>query len=104
MEPFIKQAVVYGHPEDPHFETQSREHALAYAAIWPLVPWLRERLHVSKRFTNDSTLEGELRRNIDLLVEYETNRRLEHKPGDYFGMDRAVGATVTPLSVTLGDK
>lgn len=69
--PFIKRPVVYGHPEDKSFETESAEHAAAYAKVFPLKAWLRQRLDESGRFKTENHLEGALKRDIELLIEYE---------------------------------
>ena len=76
-QPHIKRAVVYGHPEDDTFETSCKLHAIAYGKVWPEVPWVRSRLQDSGRFSNDATLEGAVKRDVELLVEYETRLMAE---------------------------
>ena len=97
--PFIKRPQLYGHPDDPTFETESAEHALAYAKIYPLRGWLRQRLQDSGRFTTENHLEGALQRDIDLLIEYELLDGTEALTASQTGL-RSVPLTATePPSV-----
>ena len=75
----VRRPALWGHKDDPEFETESRDHAVAYARVFPRIPWLRERLRESGRFTSEKNLEGELQRNVELLVEVELKSLLGTK-------------------------
>ena len=93
-EPFVKRPQLYGHPEDPTFETESREHAQAYAKVYPRKAWVRKRLEDSNRFQVESHLLGALQRHMDLLVEYELLNGVEEMPASLTGL-RSVPLTAS---------